>query len=452
MAITFSIPETITVHLGRPEDASAPNVTVPFSDYIKNVASSEIYPNWPENAIRANIYAQISYALNRVFTEFYRTQGYDFDITNSTSIDQSYVNNRDIFENISQIVDDIFNNYVTREGSLNPLFTQYCDGIRTTCPGLSQWGTVELANRGYTPFEILKYYYGDDIALVLDAPVANLRESYPGTPLRFGDISGYVQRIKIQLNAISRNYPAIPKISNGDSFFDIETENAVKEFQRIFNLEPDGIVGKATWYRLTALFNAVMRLTELDSKGVTLEFVNKEFDGDLNIGDSGIGVEVIQYYLSLIREFNDFIPPLNINSVYDESTQAAVEAFQQSEGLPVTGVVNEATWNALYARYNSIVSTLPEDYKNRGVRPYPGTFLRPGSSGDDVRTLQMYLNVISEVYTEIPRVTPDGFYGAETQRAVVAFQNLFGLPVRGGVNVQSWDRIAELYSAIRDGK
>ena len=156
------IPNYITVHLGAPSE-NAPNVTVPFADYIKNVASSEIYPTWPENAIRANIYAQISYALNRIYTEYYPSRGYDFDITNSTTIDQSFVYGRDIFENISQIVDEIFNDYVIRSGSVEPYFTAYCDGREIQCNGLEQWGTVSLAEQGYTPFEILQYYYVNDI-------------------------------------------------------------------------------------------------------------------------------------------------------------------------------------------------------------------------------------------------------------------------------------------------
>ena len=156
------IPETITVHLGAPDQA-AENVTIPFAEYIKNVASSEIYPTWPEAAIRANILAQISFALNRIYTEHYPSQGYDFDITNNTQYDQNFVRNRDIFENISQIVDDIFNDYVVRQGSIEPLFTQYCNGTTSTCDGLSQWGTVDLADQGLIPYEILQYYFGDDI-------------------------------------------------------------------------------------------------------------------------------------------------------------------------------------------------------------------------------------------------------------------------------------------------
>ncbi|MBO5670479.1 MAG: spore cortex-lytic protein, partial [Clostridia bacterium] len=164
------IPEYITVHLGQP-DQPAENVRVRFQDYIKNVASSEVYPNWPESAIRANILAQISYALNRVYTEFYRSRGYDFDITNSTQYDQKFILNRDIFENISQIVDDIFNDYVVKQGTIQPYFTQYCNGTTTTCPGLSHWGTVDLAREGLVPYQILQRYYGDDINIVFNAPV-----------------------------------------------------------------------------------------------------------------------------------------------------------------------------------------------------------------------------------------------------------------------------------------
>lgn len=170
MPATPVVPETITVHLGPP-GSSARNVEVPFAAYIKNVASHEIYPTWPENAIRANILAQISYALNRVYTEYYRTRGYDYDITSTTQYDQAYVDGGDVFENISQIVDDSFNNYIVRQGSVEPLFAQFCDGVRTQCGGLSQWGSVDLARDGMNPYEILQYYYGGNISIVFNAPV-----------------------------------------------------------------------------------------------------------------------------------------------------------------------------------------------------------------------------------------------------------------------------------------
>ena len=250
------IPETVTVHLGTP-DSSAPNVTVPFIDYITNVASSEIYPTWPEEAIRANIYAQISFVLNRIYTEYYRSRGYDFDITNSTAFDQSFVNNRDYIENISQIVGDIFNSYLVRQGFVEPLFAQYCDGVRVQCDGLSQWGTVDLADQGYTPYEILQYYYGDNINIVSDAPIMNVSSTAPIRPLRLGSGGDEVRQLQLRLNRISDNYPSIPKIALPDGVFSFDTEDAVKRFQEIFGLTPDGIVGNSTWYRVLFIYNAV---------------------------------------------------------------------------------------------------------------------------------------------------------------------------------------------------
>lgn len=288
------IPERITVHLGRPEE-SARNVEVPFSDYIKNVASSEIYPTWPENAIRANIYAQISYALNRVYTEWYRSRGYDFDITNSTQYDQAYVPERDIFENISQIVDEIFNNYVRRQGSVEPYFTQYCNGTTSTCAGLSQWGTVELANQGYLPYEILRYYYGDDIDIVRNAPVQNVEESYPGIAQRRGMRSNNIRILQGELNRIAENYPAIPRIDRVNGVFGAETEEAVREFQRIFQLEQDGVVGKATWYKVKQIYDGVKRLNELDSEGVRPEELTPVVPTEVRPGETSNEVRTVTW-------------------------------------------------------------------------------------------------------------------------------------------------------------
>ena len=216
------IPESITVHLGAP-DQPAPNVTVPFLDYVMNVASSEIYPTWPEEAIRANMYAQISFALNRVYTEYYRSRGYDFDITNSTRYDQYFVNGRDIFENIQQIVGDIFNDYVRRQGSVEPLFAQYCNGTTVTCNGLSQWGSVSLAESGYTPYRILQNYYGNNIDIVQNAPIGGATPSAPAEPLRFDSAGGEVRQLQIRLNRISDNYPNIPKIRYPNGIFSFDT-------------------------------------------------------------------------------------------------------------------------------------------------------------------------------------------------------------------------------------
>ena len=228
MPITPFIPAYITVHLGAP-DSNAENVTVPFADYIKNVASSEIFPTWPESAVRANIYAQISYALNRYYTEYYRSRGYNFDITNSTTIDQSFVYGRDYFDNISRIVDELFNDYVVKGSSIEPYFTAYCDGREVDCEGLKHWGTVDLANQGYTPYEILQYYYGDDIGIVTNAPVQNSTIPSPERDLTLGAVGNDVQQVQIRLNRISKNYPSIPKVYPVDGVYDTATENAVCE-------------------------------------------------------------------------------------------------------------------------------------------------------------------------------------------------------------------------------
>ncbi|MBO5788712.1 MAG: peptidoglycan-binding protein, partial [Clostridia bacterium] len=264
-----SIPEFVTVHLGSPTSA-AQNVTVTFPDYIKNVASSEIFPTWDEAAIRANILAQISFTLNRIYTEYYRNRGYTFDITNDISIDQSFVYGRDIFQNISQIVDEIFNSYIRREGTIEPLFAVYCDGIEVSCDGLSQWGSQALAGEGLSYIDILKRYYGDNIEIVSNVPVGGNDPSAPLVPLEVGSSGPLVQLLQIRLNRISSDYPAIPKINPPNGIFGPQTDQAVRAFQRAFQLTEDGIVGSATWYRVNAIFNAVKRLNEITSEGLTL--------------------------------------------------------------------------------------------------------------------------------------------------------------------------------------
>ena len=442
------IPQFLTVHLGAP-GSNAQNVTVSFPDYIKNVASSEIYPTWPENAIRANVYAQISYALNRYYTEWYRSMGYDFDITNSTRYDQAYVQNRDIFANISDIVDDIFNEYVYRQGSVEPYFTQYCNGTTVTCDGLSQWGTVPLAEQGYGPYDILVEFYGPDINLNTDTPVRINSPSYPGLPLRLGDAGNSVRTKQVQLNRISRNYPSIPKIATVDGVFGQETDDAVREFQRIFKLTADGIIGKATWYRIAYLYNSVKRLSELDSEGISLDEVAQQFPSLLSPGDTGDEVRMIQYYLQVVAAYYDTVPPLTTTGVYDDATYQAVMAFQRTFGLTPDGIMGQQTWNELYKAYRGILDSTA--VMEGGVVLYPGTVLRIGSQGEYVQILQEYLAYISEFYPEIPAVQVTGVFGNQTQAAVIAFQNLFGLEAAGIVGPLTWDAIASLYSDLRVG-
>lgn len=434
------IPETITVHLGRP-DEPARNVTVPFTEYIKNVASSEIYPTWPESAIRANILAQISYTLNRVYTEYYRSRGYDFDVTNTTQYDHYFVEGRDVFENISRIVDDIFNNYLVREGNVQPFFAQYCDGVRSTCAGLSQWGTVELANQGLTPFEILRYYYGNDINIVYNAQVGRNIPSYPGSAIRRGFFGEDVITIKRQLNRIAKNYPAIPVIQNLNGAYDLETENAVRAFQRIFNLTEDGIVGKATWYKLKEVYAGVKGLSELTSEGLTIAETQRQFPEALVIGDTGGGVSILQYYLAFLGYFLPNLPPIEITGVFDQQTQDAVFTFQSEYGLDIDGSVGRETWNRLQQAYNQIVNDLPANYQEFIREPYPGRFLNFGDSGNDVRTLQIYLDKIAKNDPQIPLITVNGNFDEATRQAVIALQRQLGFEQNGSVGPVLWSEI-----------
>lgn len=444
------IPDYITVHLGAP-DSDAPNVTVPFADYIKNVASSEIYPTWPENAIRANVYAQVSFALNRFYTDFYRSRGYNFDITNSIANDQSFVNGRDIFENVSRIVDELFNDYIVMGNSIEPYFAAYCDGRELRCPGLEQWQTVTLAEQGLTPYEILKYFYGDDISLVTNAPVGERRETWNGRVLGFGDIGNDVQQIQIRLNRISKNYPSIPKISPVNGIFDSETEEAVKAFQKAFNLDADGIVGKSTWYSIQRVFGAVKRLNDLESEGISLNEVSNLFNTVLEEGERGTEVFELQYLLALVSEFNNEIPPLSVDRDFGAGTKSSLEAFQRVYGLEVTGVTNVETWDRLYREYIGILRSLPSNYFASSTIPYPGTVLRLGSQGDDVLTLQKYLNLISNTYPQIPRLAEDGVFGAQTQAAVTVYKSIFGLNPTPIVGAEAWNSIASTYRDLYDG-
>ena len=445
-----TVPETITVHLGPP-DSDAENVTLPFLDYVANVASSEIYPTWPENAIRANMYAQISFALNRVYTEYYRTRGYDFDITSTTANDQYFVKGRDIFDNIRELAGELFNNYIRRFGSVEPLFAQYCNGTTVTCNGLSQWGSVALANQGYTPYEILTYYYGDDIELVRDAPIQNNATSAPEVPLRQGSANNDVRTLQIRLNRISANYPSIPKIVRTDGIFGSDTEAAVRRFQEIFSLTPDGVVGKATWYRIQNVYIGVKRLNELNSEGISLDEVTQQYPGVLQLGDTGNPILNLQYFITYVSQFYETIPAVAIDGVFGESTRSAVRAVQSTFGLPTDGVVGEVTWEALYRAYRGIVNTIPREYVEGNAIPYGGIPLRIGAESEDVLLLQQYLNTIAEVYPEIPSVSTTGYFGPRTQDAVIAFQTQAGITPTGIVSATTWSAIAELFNAISIG-
>lgn len=385
------VPESITVHLGAP-DAYAANVTVPFTDYVKNVASSEIYPTWEPSALRANIYAIVSFALNRIYTEFYPSRGYDFDITNNTAYDQAFVNGRAYFENISEIVDDLFNDYLRRPGFVEPLAAKFCNGTTVTCQGLSQWGSQQLAQQGLNSTQILRNYYGN-VEIVNDAPIRGITDSYPGTPLQRGSTGPYVVVIQTSLNRIAQNYPAIPKIPTVDGIFGSQTEASVRAFQQIFGLTVDGIVGKATWYELVRLYTAVTRLSELRSLGQRFYTIDWQYPNNLYPGDRGNKVRHLQYMLSMMAEYIDNIPSISIDGIYGPATESAVRAAQGWFGLPVTGVTDAKTWDEIYDQFSGIENvtlrsgeTFPAGQSGRSAytttttqTQYPGRTLQTGS-------------------------------------------------------------------------
>ena len=364
--VTPYIPQNITVHLGPPS-SNAANVTVSFPDYVKNVASSEIYPTWDESALRANILAIVSFALNRVYTEFYRSRSYDFDITSSTAYDQAFVNGRSYFENVSRLVDELFNDYLRRPGFVEPLAAKFCNGTTVTCEGLSQWGSQNLAQQGYNSNEILRSYYGD-IETVLNAPIRGITSSYPGTPLRVGNTGPNVVIIQTSLNRIAQNYPAIPKIPAIDGIFGNRTQASVIAFQRIFGLTADGIVGPATWNQLVRLYTAVTSLSELRSQGQQFYAINWSPPNGLQFGDSGEKVRLLQYMLSVLSNYISSIPKVNVDGIFGQSTRTAVLAAQRRFGLPETGTVGNQTWDKIYDQYTGI-----ENITLRNKETFPDT-------------------------------------------------------------------------------
>lgn len=437
------IPRTITVHLGRPNNTSAQNYRLSFTEYIKNVCCSEIYPTWPESALRANIYCQISLALNRVYTEWYRSRGYDFDITNSTQYDQAFTKGREIATNVSRIVDEIFNQYVRKGDGIEPYYTEYCDGRQVTCPGLKQWGTVSLANQGYTPLGILRHYYGSSVYLYETDRIEDIESSYPGTPLRRGSSGNPVAVIQTQLNRIRRNYPAIPLISGADGVFGAQTEAAVRAFQNIFDLSADGVVGKSTWYKISYIYTAVTKLAELGSEGADIP--QETPTSVLQPGSTGGGVRYVQYMLSVVSAFYGAVSAPFPDGVYGPATQASVIEFQRYFGLTPDGRVGTVTYNKLLEVFSQVYPLIQNDCP---CQAYGGTVLRRGSSGNAVSNLQYYLNAIGFTSTTIPQLTVDGVFGAATQRAVLEFQRLYSLTADGLVGPITWAAICGAFCSL----
>jgi len=451
------IPEYITVHLGRPDNPNARNVRVPFTYYIKNAASHEIYSTWPPASLEANIYCIISLTLNRIFTEWYRVRGHRFDITNSTQFDQMFVENGQIFASIDRMVDQIFNRFIRREGFLEPFFAEYCDGRRSTCPGLWQWSTVTLANQGLNALQILRRFYPNDVQIVETDNIGGVVESFPGYTLRPGMSGTAVRSLQTWLNRIRVNFPAIPEITNPSGVYGPQTEAAVRAFQGIRSLgtvTPTGVVDRATWNNISRAFSAVKSLGELTSEGIVIGIGRTPPTDIIRQGSRGTLVGRAQYMMNFIAEFYHSIPVVAQNSSFTADFTAAVREFQRIFGLNPDGVIGPLTWRRMYEVYWRIRDnvtlppsppeppvpplpptppTPPTPPPPGGIPPYPGQLIRVGSRGADVERIQRCLNRVNNA-----GLTTDGIFGPLTQAAVMNFQRSRGLNPDGIVGPLTW--------------
>lgn len=399
--------------------------------------------SWPEEALRANIIAQVSLALNRIWTEWYPSRGYSFNITGSPGYDQAYVNGRTVFAVMERLTAELFNTFVQRSGDAEPYFTEYCDGKTVTCPGMKQWGTVDRAREGMNALQILRYYYGNRVQLVTTDNIAAIPSSYPGSPLRRGSTGTNVRILQKQLSRIARDYPSFGKPTVTGTF-DEATENSVKKFQKQFSLTADGVVGRPTWNKVSFIYVSVKDLAELTSEGETAEGTQSAggWPGTvLRRGSTGSSVEQVQFWLSDLAQFDSSLVRVTVDGSYGAATERAVRTFQQKQSLTADGVVGQRTWNTLYAAWVDAQSDL-------GGTAWPGTALRRGAAGMEVRLVQFWLRLAADNYSALRTVTVDGIYGAATVSAVEAFQTLFGLTPDGVVGRSTWNKLKEVGLAV----
>lgn len=435
------IPAVITVHLGEPDDHSAKNLTVSFLDYIKNVACSELYLTWPLEALEANIYVQVTLALHRLYTGWYSSKGYDFDITNQAAYDQTYVAGRNIYENISQIVDRQFDFYIREKESCVPLFPEYGNTSLKENKGLSKWGSVSLAQQGYSPIEILKVYYGDQIEIAQTNIVEEMASPYPGFILEQGSISPSVETLERSINRIHRNYPAIPMIIEMDYRFTSETQWAVSEFQKMFFLEETGKADAGTWNRIAFMASAILRLQDLNQEGQMQPIPSIPPSVLLRLGSRGGYVRLAQYFIKVIACFYEDIRMVDIDGVFGKRTRAAVLDVQKRFELSPDAIIGPLTWDQLYNGYLGIAISIGI------VIPYPGYLVRRGTRGENVYLMQEYLKTISK-RLNVPDIDIDGIFGPGMEASVMAFQELFGLDPDGLIGKQTWERIVSIRRLI----
>lgn len=442
------IPAFITVHLGAP-NSDAESVTVSFPDYIKGVGSASLSADIPPEALRALIYGQMTLTLNRIQERTYRKQGKSYDITSDPNYDQYYVYGVPVPEEINSEVNRLFGGYIAQGNDVKPIDVKICYTENERCRGMSVGGAIALSDRGYGYLDILKYYFGRDVYIAEDALVKGLSNALDVSYPQFSGSSGSnVTGLQIMLNYVGKSYTTIPYIENPDGIYGYETEESVRELQRLFNIEQSGIFDQKTYYALLYAFDRIKTLSDLVEQGIELSEIPTELRSELKYGSIGNSIKLLQYWLSFLSAFEERIPPLDVIGVFGEKTYRSVVAFQELFGLEPSGVVYSDTWNALNGVYEGLYDSLPEFIISDSAVDYYGNLLVLGSVGVDVRYLQLYLNKVAEYYTDNPSVEVNGEYDIATEASVRAFQELFGIKNTGVVSSTTWNRLSDVYDAI----
>ena len=393
-----------------------------------------VCPTWPEQALRANILAQISLALNRIWTEWYPSRGYSFNITGSPGVDQAYVSGRTVFAVMEKLTAELFNTYVRRRGDREPYYTEYCDGKTVTCPGMKQWGTVDRAKEGKNALQILRYYYGSRVELVTTNNIASIPSSYPGSPLRRGSTGSNVEQVQFWLSDLAQFDSSLPAVTV-DGSYGAATERAVKVFQQKQSLTADGVVGQTTW---NALYAAWLE-AQSDLGGTAWPGTA------LRRGSTGMEVRLVQFWLRLAADNYSGLSHVTVDGSYGPATVRAVTAFQNRFSLAADGVTGRSTWNKL----KEVALAVANKIVDYGVAPGQFTAtVRQGSSGTAVRAVQFYLRRLAAYYSDVPTVTVDGTFGTATTRAVRAWQERAGLTVDGTVGRLTWQSIYDAVQAL----
>jgi len=452
---TYSIPDIparITVHIGR-FDEEGYDVTVTFPEYVKTTVSSSADPMMESEALKAVIYAHISFALNRVSSRNYRKLGYGFDITSDAVTDQKYTYGISVFENINNIVDEIFWEYITTEGGYEPLLTRVCYENDKDCDGMSAEGAMALAQNGMDHLNILRYYYGGNVRIEEKAKISGLTAYYePDLPLSYGDIGQEVSGLAVLLNRISNNYHTIPKLDIGNKVYDADTAEAVYEFRRIFDSLRGYDVDKAVWNKILFVYDSVAVWGKIVDEGKMLEGILPLLRAPLKYGSVGNSVKLLQYYLKVLSYYDRRVPDTEIIGVFGENTYRAVTSFQKLFGLEPNGVVDNLNWNILKSMFDKLYSMLPESTFTENAEDYPGTSLKRGAEGRNVLLLQKYLNKVSPVFDSFPKTAVNGVFDVETENAVIRFQNESGIKPSGIVTSTTWNALAQLYNAVTAGE